>query len=158
MNKLSFSRPDSSVPGEIFQTLPDMKCHNWYKFKWPRLWSCRTLRFCQKCNGPYRLRVKKKQNSVDLEVSKSRKCISRLHRRRLKYLWKVSWGLIFTHTFLSMYFPVGRCVSRSPGSWIQSPVCPGGTKHSEWHPPSCRIGQTKSDLKLLRLSTWLLEG
>ena len=69
---------------KYFKTLPDTKCHNWCKFKWPRLRSHCILGFCQKYCSPYRLGVKKKLISVDAEEPKSREYPSCLHGRRLK--------------------------------------------------------------------------
>lgn len=60
MNKQSFSRPDSAVPGEILHTPPDTKCQHWWRFMRPLLWSHRVLVLCQKHHSPYRLVAKKK--------------------------------------------------------------------------------------------------
>lgn len=106
------------MPGEIFQTLPDTKCHNWCKFKWPQPWSRRILRFCQKYYSPYRLGAKKKTISAGVKVSKSRKCISCLHRRS----WNSCESVTKTHFHLHFpanYLLVGRC---EPGSWTGDSV------------------------------------
>lgn len=145
MNKLLFSRLDSSVPGEIFQTLLDTKCHNWCKFKWPQPWSRHIVRFCQKYHSPYRLGEKKKTISEDVKVSKSRKCISCLHRRS----WNSCESVTRTHFhlyFSANYFLVGRYVSQGPGPWIQSLVQVGKT---EWVTPSWSQHELKVILSCL---------
>lgn len=135
MNKLSFSRPDSSVPGEIFPTPPDMKCHNWCKFKWPWLRSHCILRFCKKHCGSYKLWVKKKQTSLGLEASKSRISISSCIDGGWKTCERCHKDSHFQMQFSANVFPGGKVCE--PGSWTVDsvPSLPRGDR-TQWGKPS----------------------